>query len=92
MDRQTRHQQYWKSNTTLVAVLLVIWAVPSLGCGILFVDALNGIKLGGFPLGFWFAQQGAILVFVALILTYALVMDRLDRKFDDRELPKEDAS
>jgi putative solute:sodium symporter small subunit len=72
--------RYWRRNVSLMAVLLCIWALASLGCGVVFADSLNAIRLGGFPLGFWFAQQGSILIFVVLILTYALVMSRLDRE------------
>jgi putative solute:sodium symporter small subunit len=72
--------RYWRSNVRLMAVLLVIWAVAGLGCGVLFADALNGFRLGGFPLGFWFAQQGSIVVFVLLILVYGLAMNRLDAR------------
>jgi putative solute:sodium symporter small subunit len=61
-----------------MAVLLAVWAVAGLGCGVLFADELNRLHLGGFPLGFWFAQQGSILVFVALIFLYALILNRLD--------------
>ena len=63
-----------------MAWLLAVWFVASYGLGILFVEPLNAIQVGGFPLGFWFAQQGSIYVFVVLILIYALKMDRLDRK------------
>lgn len=73
-------RRYWRRNVSLMAGLLVVWAGVSLGCGILFADALNDFRLGGFPLGFWFAQQGSILVFVVLILVYAVVMSRLDRQ------------
>ena len=75
-------QKYWRSNLKLLVVLLTIWFVISYGCGILFVDALNTIKIGGFPLGFWFAQQGSIYVFVILIFIYVWQMNRLDRAFD----------
>jgi putative solute:sodium symporter small subunit len=71
--------RYWRRNVVLMLALLLIWAGVSLGCGILFADALNGLRLGGFPLGFWFAQQGSIVVFVLLILVYALGMAALDR-------------
>ena len=64
----------------LTLALLVIWASAGLGCGVLFADALNEFTFLGFPLGFWFAQQGAILTFVILILVYALAMARLDRR------------
>ena len=66
-----------------MAVLLSIWAFVGLGCGVLFADFLNQYHIGGFPLGFWFAQQGSIIVFVLLILIYALAMNRLDRKHHD---------
>jgi len=70
--------RYWRKNVRIMAVLLVIWAVAGLGCGVLFADALNEFRLGGFPLGFWFAQQGSILVFVVLILIYGVALNRLD--------------
>ncbi len=73
---------YWKKNLTYMVVLLTIWAVVSYGCGILFVEQLNAFKLGGFPLGFWFAQQGAIYVFVVEIFIYYVLMQKLDREFD----------
>jgi len=71
--------RYWRRNVALMTGLLFVWAAVSLGCGVLFADSLNAIRLGGFPLGFWFAQQGSILVFVVLILVYALIMGKLDR-------------
>jgi len=71
---------YWRANRLLIAVLLVIWAVVSYGCSILFIEQLNQFTLGELPLGFWFAQQGSIVTFVLLVLIYALVMDVLDRK------------
>lgn len=76
---------YWKKNLSLMVVLLAIWATVSYGCGILFVEQLNAIKLGGFPLGFWFAQQGAIYVFVVLIFTYYFIMKKVDQEFDVHE-------
>jgi putative solute:sodium symporter small subunit len=74
--------RYWVRNLRLMAVLLVAWAAAGLGCGVLFADRLNdsGITLGGFPLGFWFAQQGAIIAFILLILIYAIAMNRLDAR------------
>ena len=74
-------QRYWRSNLRLMAVLLTIWAAVSLGCGILLADVLNQFELPGtgYPLGFWFAQQGSILTFVLLILVYAVRMNQLDR-------------
>ncbi len=71
--------RHWRRNVALMAGLLVVWAVVGLGCGVLFADSLNAVRLRGFPLGFWFAQQGSILVFVLLILVYALGMAKLDR-------------
>ena len=71
---------YWRANLRLMAALLVVWFLVSFGLGILFVEPLNTIRLGGFPLGFWFAQQGSIYVFVVLILIYAVLMDRLDKR------------
>ena len=70
--------RYWRKNVRIMAVLLVVWAIAGLGCGVLFADTLNRFQLGGFPLGFWFAQQGGILVFVLLILIYGLLLNRLD--------------
>jgi putative solute:sodium symporter small subunit len=76
---------YWKSNLRYMVILLTIWALVSYVFGILLVNELNAFHLGGFPLGFWFAQQGSIYVFVILILAYFLLMDRLDKKFDVHE-------
>ncbi len=75
-------QTYWKKNLRYLAILLTIWFTVSYGCGILFADTLNNFKLGGFPLGFWFAQQGAIYVFVVLIFVYVILMNNLDKEFD----------
>jgi len=75
-------QEYWKINIRYLTILLVVWFVVSYGCGILFADALNNIQIGGFKLGFWFAQQGAIYVFVTLIFVYVYLMNRLDKRFD----------
>ena len=73
---------YWKKNLKIMGVLLGIWFFVSYFCGILIVDALNKIMVGGFPLGFWFAQQGSMFVFVALIFIYCNLMEKLDREFD----------
>ncbi len=70
---------YWRKNLLLMGGCLIVWAVAGLGCGILWADKLNAYHLSGYPLGFWFAHQGAIIVFVLIILFYALVMNRLDR-------------
>ena len=74
-------QRYWRLNILVMSILLALWALVGLGCGILWADLLNRYRLPGtgYPLGFWFAQQGSILTFVLLILIYALVMNRLDR-------------
>lgn len=85
----TRRQEYWRRNLRLMAVLLTIWALVSFGAGIIFVQALNKIVIAGFPLGFWFSQQGSILVFIALIVTYAVRMDRLDKEFGVEEIENE---
>ena len=82
--------RYWKKNITIMAVLLLIWAAVGLGAGILFADSLNAYHLGGYPLGFWFAQQGSIIVFVVLILVYAIMLNRLDKEHH-RDLEKMDA-
>lgn len=70
--------RYWRKNLRVMAACLLVWAVAGLGCGVLFADTLNQFSLGGFPLGFWFAQQGSIVVFVLLILVYGLALNRLD--------------
>jgi putative solute:sodium symporter small subunit len=75
-------EDYWRRNLKLMVTLLIIWFVVSYGFGILLVNVLNQIKIGGFPLGFWFAQQGSIYVFVVLILVYCLQMKKLDQEFD----------
>ena len=73
---------YWRANLRLMAWLLAVWFLVSYGCGILWVEPLNAIRLGGFQLGFWFAQQGSIYVFVALIFVYVWRMNKLDREYD----------
>jgi len=76
-----KEQNYWKKNIQYVMVLLLIWFSVSYGAGILFKDSLDQIYLGGFPLGFWFAQQGSIYVFVVLIFVYVRLMNKLDKQF-----------
>ncbi|MBD21729.1 MAG: hypothetical protein CMM37_11900 [Rhodospirillaceae bacterium] len=73
---------YWKSNIKIVSALLSVWFFISFGCGILLVDFLDQFRLGGFKLGFWIAQQGAIFVFVGLIYTYIYLMDKLDEEYN----------
>ncbi len=72
--------RYWRKNMLIMVVLLIIWAVVGLGCGVLLADRLNHFALGGFPLGFWFAQQGSIIVFILLILAYSVLLNRLDAR------------
>lgn len=79
-DEQAK--EYWSRNLSLMVKLLVIWFVVSFGCGIILVDVLNNIQLGGYKLGFWFAQQGSIYTFVGLIFYYATKMAALDREFN----------
>ena len=81
----TKAAQYWKANVRLLISLLVIWFVVSYGFGIVLADALNAIRVGGVGLGFWFAQQGSIYVFIVLIFFYAARMNALDREFDVHE-------
>ena len=84
-EKQQRARAYWKTNLKYLLILLGIWFAVSYGAGILLVDWLNGYRLGGFQLGFWFAQQGSIYVFVILIFVYVYLMNRLDRKYGFRE-------
>ena len=78
-------KRYWRTNVMIMAVLLSVWAFLSLGCSILFADSLNQYFLfdTGYPLGFWFAQQGSIMGFVFIILIYALYMNRADRLYNE---------
>jgi putative solute:sodium symporter small subunit len=77
-----KHKKYWKANLRYLLILLSIWFLVSYVFGILLVDELNTIRLGGFKLGFWFAQQGAIYVFVVLIFVYIRLMNKLDKEFN----------
>jgi len=77
--------EYWKANLRLLGICLTIWFAVSYVFGIILVDVLNKIHLGGYPLGFWFAQQGSIYTFVILIFVYAKQMSKLDQKFDVHE-------
>ena len=83
---------YWRKNLQYLGGLLTVWFLVSYGCGILFVDALDRITIGGFPLGFWFSQQGSIYVFVALIFIYVWLMNRLDRRHRAGDLAKGEGS
>ncbi|MBP6719568.1 MAG: DUF4212 domain-containing protein [Rhodoferax sp.] len=85
MKEDLSSQAYWKATIALLTKILIIWAVVSFGAGILFADLLNNIQLGGYPLGFWFAHQGSIYVFIVLIFYYAKKMNDLDVRFDVHE-------
>ncbi len=82
---EERHAVYWRRNLQYLSILLAVWFVVSFGFGILLREALDSIRIGGFKLGFWFAQQGSILVFVALIFVYLRLMNRLDAEFGEEE-------
>lgn len=81
MSYQQKATSYWKKNIQYLTILLAIWFLVSFGAGILFKEELDTIRIGGFKLGFWFAQQGAIYVFVILIFIYVRLMNRLDKKY-----------
>ncbi len=81
MENQENASKYWSENLRYLVILLAIWFVVSFGAGIIFKDVLDGIRLGGFKLGFWFAQQGSIYVFVVLIFVYVFLMNKLDKKY-----------
>jgi len=81
MTDKQRAKGYWRENLKYVFILLTIWFLVSYGAGILFKDTLDTIKIGGFKLGFWFAQQGSIYSFVILIFIYVWLMNRLDKKY-----------
>lgn len=85
MKEDLSSQAYWKATIALLTKILIIWAAVSFGAGILFADMLNSFHLGGYPLGFWFAHQGSIYVFIALIFYYAKKMNDLDVRFDVHE-------
>ncbi|AKP50926.1 Putative solute symporter protein [Cyclobacterium amurskyense] len=78
-------QKYWKRNIRTLLILLAVWFIVSFGFGILLVEPLNAIKIGGYKLGFWFAQQGSIFSFVILIFVYVYRMNKLDEEFDVNE-------
>jgi len=79
--KKDKAKAYWKENIKYVVILLIIWLIVSYGAGIVFKDELNAFRLGGFKLGFWFAQQGAMYVFVILIFVYVRLMNKLDKKY-----------
>jgi putative solute:sodium symporter small subunit len=84
-DNKQKMQAYWRRNLRTLTILLIIWFVVSFGFGILLVEPLNTIRMGGFKLGFWFAQQGSIYTFVILIFVYVYRMNQLDKEFDVNE-------
>jgi len=79
------NKAYWRATLKLLVVMLSIWAFTSLGVSIIFVDFFNKIVIGGFPLGFWFAQQGSIYIFILLIFVYIYFMGKIDKKYDVHE-------
>lgn len=85
MGKKEKMEEYWRANLRYVAILLCIWFLVSFVFGILLAEPLNRIQIGGFKLGFWFAQQGSIYVFVILIFVYVWLMNRLDREYDVHE-------
>ena len=85
MKDDDNSQAYWKATLGLLTKILFVWFVVSFGAGILFVDLFNTIKIGGYPLGFWFAQQGSIYIFIVLIFYYGKKMGEIDRKFNVHE-------
>ena len=80
-NKKSSTTNYWKTNLKYLIILLSIWFIVSFGFGILLVDELNSIRMGGFKLGFWFAQQGSIFVFVILIFVYIKLMNKLDNRY-----------
>ncbi len=85
MKEDDNSHAYWKATIGLLTKILIIWFVVSFGAGILFAPLLNGFHLGGYPIGFWFAHQGSIYIFIALIFYYAKKMNDIDRRFDVHE-------
>ena len=82
---KNNNDEYWKSNLRIVFSLLVVWFIASFGFGIIFSDMLDQIKIRGFKLGFWFAQQGSIYIFVLIIFVYVWLMKRLDKRVSEKE-------
>ena len=81
-------KNYWRSNLKILSILLSIWFIVSFGFGIIWSDSLDQLQIGGFKLGFWFAQQGSIYLFVILIFIYIYLMNRLDKKYKDKSEEK----
>ena len=87
--KEVKDKSYWFETLKLLGIILSVWFVVSFGASIVFVEALNKINLGGYPLGFWFAQQGSIYIYIALIFIYTRFMGKLDRKYDVHETQEE---
>lgn len=81
-NKSENQQAYWRANVKLMVILLVVWFIISYLCGIVFVEQLNAIRIGGYKLGFWFAQQGSMYGFVVLIFVYSKLMRKLDQKHE----------
>ena len=81
MNQKEKQIEYWKENIRYVLILLFVWFIVSFGAGIIFKDFLNNFTIGGFKLGFWFAQQGSIFLFVVIIFVYVYLMNKLDKKY-----------
>ncbi len=88
MSTKKERHKYWQKNIYYLIILLTVWFICSFGFGVLWVDELNSIKIGGFKLGFWFAQQGAIYVFVIIIFIYVYLMNKLDSKYNTNQQDK----
>ena len=84
---KSTNDKYWKANLKIVFSLLFFWFLASFGFGIIFSESLDQVRLGGFKLGFWFAQQGSIYIFVAIIFLYVWLMKKLDKKLKEEEKP-----
>ena len=87
-----KKSSHWGDNLRLVGICLAVWFLVSFGCGILFVDVLNRFTIGGFGLGFWFAQQGSIVVFLLVIVAYVVGMAAIDRRHGVAESDDAEAS
>ncbi|GCD77568.1 RNA polymerase subunit sigma-32 [Thermaurantimonas aggregans] len=85
MKKNATLEKYWKENISYLSILLVIWFTVSYLLSIVFADALNAVRIGGFKLGFWFAQQGSIYTFIVLIFLYVRKMNELDKKYEVNE-------
>jgi putative solute:sodium symporter small subunit len=85
VKKEDSGKSYWRATLRLLSIILAVWALVSFGASIIFVDTLNKITLVGYPLGFWFAQQGSIFIFIALIFIYVFFISRIDKKYDVHE-------